>query len=325
MWLTAKLLIATALLWLLFRYDLIDFAHFSIFAISPGALLGAFLLTFSTVVIGAWRWQILLSALGAQISFLRIFSVTLVGQFFNVFLPGAYGGDIVRASLLYRQVGKGISTIVMSSVTDRLTGIVGLISLAILFIPLLTGFTRLWVWVAAIVCVTGAVIAPVLLVTYASELNKALERLPGRLGRIVHVTFSSIISMLRLYLQAPRLVFFAIILSVIQWLFLLEVLRMIGGLMGFESISILVYYAGGIAGMFGNALPVSPGGLGVGESAFAHTIMSLSSETESNAPATIFLIFRTLTISVSFIGIVPFLFFRGEIKALKDLSPTKGP
>ena len=83
-----------------------------------------------TLLISAARWRLLLRGdhrLG------RLYSLTLIGAFFNNLLPGAVGGDAVKAYYLYKHTGKGGQSIA-SVFMDRYVGYVGL-----LFIGLLSG------------------------------------------------------------------------------------------------------------------------------------------------------------------------------------------
>src|SRR5476651_632190 len=47
--------------------------------------------------LGIWRWQSLLRVQGIRISFYQTTWITAVGLFFNSFLIGSTGGDVLRA------------------------------------------------------------------------------------------------------------------------------------------------------------------------------------------------------------------------------------
>ncbi|MDA3800231.1 MAG: lysylphosphatidylglycerol synthase transmembrane domain-containing protein [Kiritimatiellae bacterium] len=74
------------------------------------------------------RWKIILDGLGISIGWKKISSIFLIGQFFNFFMIGATGGDIVKAIYIARETDK--KTEVVSSVfIDRFIGLFALISL----------------------------------------------------------------------------------------------------------------------------------------------------------------------------------------------------
>ena len=88
-------------------------------------LLGAVLNTLFMTYLMGWRWQLLIKV-KYKVSSLTLFGQYLTAQFFNLFTPGAVGGDLAR--LL--RVGKitGDSSFVFTSiVVERLVSLVGLL------------------------------------------------------------------------------------------------------------------------------------------------------------------------------------------------------
>jgi uncharacterized membrane protein YbhN (UPF0104 family) len=62
------------------------------------ALLGVAALVLTNLLLGALRWRVLLSAYGApnRTSVLSLFRLYLIAMFYNTYLPGGVGGDVVR-------------------------------------------------------------------------------------------------------------------------------------------------------------------------------------------------------------------------------------
>jgi uncharacterized protein (TIRG00374 family) len=77
--------------------------------------------TFASLV----RWHVLVRAQGLPLSFSSAMSLGLVGCFFNAFLPGSMGGDIVRAAVLAGGQ-KRRTTAVTTVVMDRVMALWGL-------------------------------------------------------------------------------------------------------------------------------------------------------------------------------------------------------
>src|SRR5204863_117652 len=46
-------------------------------------------------IAAAFRWHVLLKVQGIHLSFLRLWGLFLIGMFYNQFLPGGTGGDII--------------------------------------------------------------------------------------------------------------------------------------------------------------------------------------------------------------------------------------
>lgn len=77
------------------------------------------------------RWSLLLRVQRICMPFRAVAALTLIGQFFNSFLLGAAGGDLVRA-LYVAKLNKGKTTMGMVSiVVDRAVGLLVLLCLAL--------------------------------------------------------------------------------------------------------------------------------------------------------------------------------------------------
>src|SRR4051794_13742084 len=53
-------------------------------------------------LIAAWRWNLLLQVQGIFLTRMRVVMLLLIGVFFNFFIPGGTGGDLVRAFYLIK-------------------------------------------------------------------------------------------------------------------------------------------------------------------------------------------------------------------------------
>ncbi len=82
------------------------------------------------VALCVWKWQGILAISGEQVSFAKLASIYVTGQFYNHLLPSSSGGDIVRMVLTRRETNNhaiAISSIIM----ERLTGLVVLMIMAL--------------------------------------------------------------------------------------------------------------------------------------------------------------------------------------------------
>jgi glycosyltransferase 2 family protein len=94
-------------------------------------------------VVAGLRWDGLLRVQGIHLRPLRLLMLLLIGLFFNFFIPGGTGGDVVKVYYLIKEApGKGAAA-VLSVLVDRIIGLFALILLA-------TGFIALrWSWLTA--------------------------------------------------------------------------------------------------------------------------------------------------------------------------------
>ena len=90
---------------------------------------GAGILAYFIVEIAAAvRWKILLQVQKIRLSFPRISGLFLIGMFYNQFLPGGTGGDIIKSYLLLKETDKKAGAL-LAVVFDRLIGLVALVTL----------------------------------------------------------------------------------------------------------------------------------------------------------------------------------------------------
>jgi len=121
-----SLLLRLAVTCLIFAYlrhsiDWTGFSHF-IARSDPRWLVAAFLSYGCTTGLGIWRWHILLKACHAEMKLRRTTQLTMIGLFANTFLPGAMGGDFIKAIYASREMSHIKPTVVMSIIMERLLG-----------------------------------------------------------------------------------------------------------------------------------------------------------------------------------------------------------
>jgi len=148
-------------------------------------LLGIFVYFVSQGLL-AFRWQVLLSAQGIQISPYRTIMLTYLGLFYNNVMPGAVGGDFLKAWFVtkYCEAGMRVSGAITVFV-DRLVGLAGIIALgaaASLFIDSEIAYrgvqVRWLVWaIAVVLCSVLGVLIRGAMGRFAI-LNSILQKLP---------------------------------------------------------------------------------------------------------------------------------------------------
>jgi uncharacterized protein (TIRG00374 family) len=95
----------------------------------PYLIIVAFALALLGIGVRAYRWKVLLDALGIHMSLARLTSLYFVGTFFSDFLPTGVGGDVVRAYEVAQQTKNGAAA-VGTVLVDRATGLLTLFLMA---------------------------------------------------------------------------------------------------------------------------------------------------------------------------------------------------
>lgn len=182
-WLLARAAVtiaAFAYLFSIVEFDRLIAAFSRISAIAAISAIGLISLEY---IIGAWRWRALLAAYGAAHlpASSRLLRLHLVGAFFNTYLPGGLGGDVVRGiatrNAFNREGATGSLAVVL---VERIAGVSGLLILsgAAFVLHPLPGVKGFALW--------GSL---GLLAAFGSVLGLALGRrfsrwLPGPIGKI---------------------------------------------------------------------------------------------------------------------------------------------
>lgn len=129
--LIAKILVSISLMVYLFSQMDTDAFVDRIFNLSPYFVLFAWAFYAGCQWISAYRWQMFLAVKSIHVRLSTLFSFYMVGMFLNNFLPGAVGGDAVKAYDLYRHTEDGNISIA-SVFLERFTGLIGLIVIAVI-------------------------------------------------------------------------------------------------------------------------------------------------------------------------------------------------
>jgi hypothetical protein len=253
----------------------------------------------------------------------------LVGYFFNTFLPGSVGGDLVKAWHIAREQNR--RTVAVSTVLfDRAVGLWGLVWLVALCggvfwligDPHLQTNAGLQVIVRGSWIVVGATLAGWLLLGFLSE--RRAHRFAGRIGLIPKVghILAEIWRAVWLYRRRGWAVTAALILA-------------LGthstAVLGFHFAAVAVVPAGEVAGLTEHALVVpvgmaiqafapTPGGIGFGEYSFSKLYKLLGRPEGFGGWASVAL--RLITIVLGLIGYLAYLRMRPPA-AVQDRSPAE--
>ncbi|MEI7864030.1 MAG: lysylphosphatidylglycerol synthase transmembrane domain-containing protein [Chthoniobacterales bacterium] len=130
--------------------------------------LGAGVLVFFVcTLLATVRWQVLLAVQDIHMSWLRTWQLFMIGMFFNLFMLGSTGGDVVKMFLTMREAQNNRAAALLSVFMDRVIGMLALIFMSLAFLyfrydqlnhsqgsaALLT--TLLWLLAASMLIIVG--------------------------------------------------------------------------------------------------------------------------------------------------------------------------
>lgn len=207
------------------------------------------------------RWWVLLAAMGCGTRWLSALRVTYVGLFFNVIFPGSSGGDLARAWMVVKGHQDRRADAFMSVILDRLLGLVamGLVAAVAVFgNDERFAVLRLPVGLVAASMILGIGALGSRRLRRWIKLDQWIERIPhgGRLARLDHAV--------RTLSSHRGQVVMAILLSVGNHLGASMAIATLGTALG-ADLSLLDYVCIATVVNTLTAVPISLGGLGVGE------------------------------------------------------------
>ena len=82
------------------------------------------------LAVAAWRWRIILTNVGVSILYRQTYLGYLLGSFYNVFLPGVIGGDVVRVAYCKMSTQSGLGIATASVLLERVFGVLALMIIA---------------------------------------------------------------------------------------------------------------------------------------------------------------------------------------------------
>jgi uncharacterized protein (TIRG00374 family) len=209
------------------------------------------------------RWHVLLSALDIRLSQARTFTINMVGAFYNAFMPGTTGGDVVKAYYAAKHAPDKRTRAVISVLVDRAIGLYALL--------LIGGAMAAYQWeipdCRRVAKVAGLLIAASvvgLLVLYIPALRRVtgLEWVLGKLPMQTHVRKA--LDAMETYARRPGSVLWAFVLA-----FPVHVASILSATFAGKAFGLplhdLYYWAVVPVIALVGAIPISPQGAGVME------------------------------------------------------------
>jgi uncharacterized protein (TIRG00374 family) len=280
--LVLKFALVGAVFYYLYRKGLITAESFQKMAASPKTLFLCLAFMTLNTLSGALRWQVLLRTHGADLGFIQTLKLNLVGSFFNIALPGAVSGDLVKGVHLMKRFPEKRAPIFGTIVLDRMLGVsamvfIGAFSAVLsMVVPWGGSLPSILLW-----SIGGAGSAALAFFVYlfasgkkdpAGDLLRLLASRFPKLGSVERL-YSSIMA----YRAHPFRVLKAVGLSLAIHLLLILMSYFITEAISVNALPVFPVAVIVPIGMLATTIPVLPAGVGTGHAAFYALFMMVGS------------------------------------------------
>ncbi len=276
---TVKIGISAALIIWLLKQNRLDFSLLENLEFDNRTILlfaSGTLFVFCGLLLLGWRLYLLVRFKRFSVSYQKVLGITFSGSFLGIVLPGLVGGDAMKAVYLCSNVSERRIDALTSVVIDRFLGLYSLLLLGTLahFVGWLVDFmpfdSRLFLVAPIIVLLVGVGLC---LFGWDVFFNASfVQSIFAILPKIIKIFLVS----LREYLTNPSLIIKVIVLSVFNHAFVL-LTYIIAAVLFNDNVHILSHFIINPLAMVMNAIPITPGGLGIAESAFSFLFQAAGS------------------------------------------------
>lgn len=257
------------------------FAHWDRIVLATTALLGSMLLS-------VLRWHFLLRERGIELRPRRTLALAMIGNFFNLALPGAISGDVVKGFYIAKERPGRRDDVFASILFDRVAGLSGLVLLAAIAL-LMEGDGVLGTKLVNAIQILIATAAVVMIVFYGYlflvqerhdpvlGILRGLERRATRFGSLVRLYLA-----LGRYRDHPRAVVWAIGSSVVIHCLICFMFWNLWRALEPASAATIALLVVVPVGLLVTTVPIAPAGLGTGHAAFGWLFLLLGSKMGAN-------------------------------------------
>jgi uncharacterized protein (TIRG00374 family) len=261
------------------------------------------------VAIISWRWNILNHALGFGIKYREAFSLSMIGLLFTVVIPGSVGGDVIKAYYVGTRVPNRRAHAFTTILMDRFLGLLSLLTLGAAGVcwnyrVILTNKVMTTLATFVVLTFLGSCLFLTVAILFSNQVTGLFRRLESRLHLARHAVKSC--EALEAFRANPGVLVIGVLMSLPSHLIACLGMRVAMGMVGASDMPLERFLLIVPLGLISTVIPLSPGGVGIGQAAFYGLCESLargSGAAASNA----FTVYQTLQVAVYLSGFVSYL------------------
>lgn len=261
------------------------------------------------IAIISWRWNVLNGALGFGIGYREAFSLSMIGMLFTVVIPGSVGGDVIKAYYVGTRVPNRRAHAFTTILMDRYLGLLSLLTLGAAGVcwnyrVILTNKIMTTLATFVVLAFIGGTVALMVAILFSNQVTSLLRRFVGRIPLAGHAVKSC--EALEAFRARPGVLVIGILMSLPSHLIACLGMRLAMGMVGAPEMPLERFLLIVPLGLISTVIPLSPGGVGIGQAAFYALCESLSKGSGA-AASNAFTVYQTLQVAVYLSGIVSYL------------------
>jgi glycosyltransferase 2 family protein len=276
-----------------------------------------FVLLVIAIPLSAIRWWLLLRAIQIKLPIQRAYILTWIGIFFNATLPGAVTGDLIKGYYLVKLDRKeGKTKALMSLVIDRATGLFGLIIMA--FFALVFNWRLIFsqpnlhpLAIFVVVLFVAIALFYTIILFPFPEGKDPFIRLINTLPK--SELFLGVYKTFKIYQHHWRTLATTLIISIIMHALTAFLFFLITRMLNTHQVDIATQMFIMPIGLITMAIPIAPGGIGIGHAAFETLYLLIGVK----GGADIFNLFIIIQLAVFLLGGIVYFTYNNEYKVRK--------
>ncbi len=268
-----------------------------------------------TILLGTVRWRLVLRAQGLNLSLGRAAEISLVAHFFNSFLLGSSGGDLMKAYYTARETHHLKTEAVVTVLADRLIGLLSMLLFAgammLLNLDLLFAYRRLTALALLILALLGGGLV-VGVLSFRGGLSRRWPRSRDWLRRLPKsVLLERALEAARRFAAVPGFFARTFLISTVLNVFCVAqywaLAQGLGVTIPLRALFMLVPMIICVA-----ALPITPSGLGVRENLYVWTLTIPALGVSSTQALSLSLLAYAGSLLWSLVGAAVYVAFRSR-------------
>jgi uncharacterized protein (TIRG00374 family) len=314
-----KLIVAASIIYYMIATGKLDLRQIAEISHKKFMILKVILMLLGTIGLATIRWYYLLIWQGVPTSFTAVVRINCIGLFFNCFMPGTVGGDLIKAFYLAKENTENRTRSIMTIIIDRILGLETMMFVA--FVALLLNYQTMlsnpqlqaialaigFYIICSLVAVVVVFSKRIKRFFIASGVKKLVYKLPKK------EILLTIYDAFHIYSHQKTRLLKAMAITVVTDVLIVSMFYTIGKEIGEMSVSLPSYFTAIPVGLLMMSLPIAPAGVGIGQGAFYYIFPWFGAES-GDVGASIITIYQLIFITVSMCFVVVYLTNKKDVK-----------